>query len=226
MEKKSKNLIHFIVSGKEFKVSEDVLKRRPNTRLGKLLSSPTRIDDDYSVFVPSDEWKNNEDTVNPSQVLQVGMKNDRSYPCTKMTTVFYERPTEAFKAVLAYHQTGQLHMPTNMCPKLFGNELKFWGIPVHEMENCCLYRYYAYLDDYEMKTAFHDSINKTSKTNVVTPKGHSKIKRYRMKIWTYLNYEDKSFMSKVGKIHNVVAIESSRKIERRLIKINLRNIVL
>lgn len=50
------------------------------------------------------------------------------------------RPSACFNAVLSYHQTGELHMPTGLCPGVFQKELEFWELDYGIMQDCCLYK--------------------------------------------------------------------------------------
>lgn len=52
-----------------------------------------------------------------------------------------DRPSDSFGAILAFYQTGQLHMPNNVCPGAFRCELEYWGIPDSNLQQCCYYRY-------------------------------------------------------------------------------------
>ena len=51
-----------------------------------------------------------------------------------------ERPVERFAAIAAYYQTGELHIPTGVCPGAFQKELQYWGVDSDKMEECCMVR--------------------------------------------------------------------------------------
>ena len=59
----------------------------------------------------------------------------------KMTSIRFNRPIQSFEAILAFYQTGELHMPLSFCPGAFKTELDFWGLDAQIMSKCCYYRY-------------------------------------------------------------------------------------
>lgn len=59
----------------------------------------------------------------------------------KQLELTVDRPSEYFAAILAYYQTGELHMPSNVCPNAFKLELQYWKIEDSELQNCCYYRF-------------------------------------------------------------------------------------
>ena len=58
--------------------------------------------------------------------------------------VFVGRSAETFAAILGYYQTGELHMPTTVCPQAFRQELEFWKVPAEDMQTCCSYRFSSF----------------------------------------------------------------------------------
>ena len=58
----------------------------------------------------------------------------------KKLDLTFKRPIQSFEAVLAYYQTGELHMPTSVCPGAFRAELAYWGLDPQMMSKCCYYR--------------------------------------------------------------------------------------
>jgi len=64
---------------------------------------------------------------------------------TGSTEIVVERPAEGFAAVLAFYQTGELHMPVNMCPRAFRRELQFWNVNAAELQQCCAFKSVLYI---------------------------------------------------------------------------------
>lgn len=58
----------------------------------------------------------------------------------KSGDVDVERPADMFAAILAYYQTGELHMPMASCPAAFIQEMEFWDIGQDRMTQCCANR--------------------------------------------------------------------------------------
>ena len=50
---------------------------------------------------------------------------------------FFDADDVVFREVLRYHRTGQMHMPPNICSKLFHEQLSYWGINENVIEDCC-----------------------------------------------------------------------------------------
>ena len=51
-----------------------------------------------------------------------------------------DRSADSFAAVLMFYETGKLHLPTTVCPRLFLDELDYWGISHENLSDCCHYR--------------------------------------------------------------------------------------
>lgn len=54
--------------------------------------------------------------------------------------ISFNRPDDSFKAIHSFYLTGKLHMPLNLCPGEFAEEMEYWGIQQETLEPCCLYR--------------------------------------------------------------------------------------
>ena len=52
-----------------------------------------------------------------------------------------DRPAERFAAIVAYYQTGELHIPAGVCPGAFQTELLYWDIDSSKLSDCCVVRY-------------------------------------------------------------------------------------
>lgn len=58
----------------------------------------------------------------------------------KSERIIVNRPAESFAAILAFYQTGELHIPMTSCPGAFLNELEFWEISPEALSRCCYQR--------------------------------------------------------------------------------------
>jgi hypothetical protein len=63
--------------------------------------------------------------------------------------ISFDRPDDSFKAIHIFYLTGKLHMPLNLCPGQFAEEMTFWGIQPELLEPCCLYRFIVYLINFK-----------------------------------------------------------------------------
>lgn len=110
------------------------------------------------------------------------------------TPLFFNRPSTAFEEILAYYQTGELHMPSHVCPKAFKRELEFWELDPDDMQYCCRYRYLAFFDEFETTSAFQASMEMAT---VVTTGNMSPFGKCRARIWSVIDYEESTVISKV-----------------------------
>ncbi|KAL4221186.1 Potassium voltage-gated channel subfamily A member 2 [Mactra antiquata] len=106
----------------------------------------------------------------------------------------FKRPVQSFDAVLAYYQTGDLHMPTSVCPGSFKTELEFWGLDPQIMAKCCYYRYLSFQDDQETLDKFHQHLFPEvgqQKTPLRCLGG------VRQTLWRIFDFHDKSILAKI-----------------------------
>ncbi|KAH3867705.1 potassium voltage-gated channel protein egl-36-like [Dreissena polymorpha] len=113
--------------------------------------------------------------------------------------VFVGRSAETFAAILGYYQTGELHMPTTVCPQAFRQELEFWKVPAEDMQTCCSYRYYGFFDEFEthqdFKMASQNEDRKHQSLPVVS--GNSKLRNLRGRVWNVIDNRTQTWASKV-----------------------------
>ena len=55
-------------------------------------------------------------------------------------SIYIDREPCAFGAIIAWYQTGELHIPMTLCPGSFLKDLKFWDIKHTHLKSCCFYR--------------------------------------------------------------------------------------
>ncbi|XP_060070119.1 potassium voltage-gated channel subfamily A member 1-like [Ylistrum balloti] len=112
-------------------------------------------------------------------------------------TLFFSRPSTIFEDILAYYQTGELHMPANVCPKAYKRELEFWELDPDDMQYCCRFKYLAFFDEFETISAFQSSIEKTVYTAPANNPVPSPIGKFRARIWSVMEHEDSTVSSKI-----------------------------
>lgn len=108
----------------------------------------------------------------------------------------FNRPKSHFKSILAYYQTGHLHLPTNVCPFAFKEELEFWEISHTVLEKCCFIRFSNFLLDQKHFEGFSkffispeeklDRLRRTSSRGKVLSK-----------IWNIVENQDRNVHTKV-----------------------------
>ena len=78
---------------------------------------------------------------------------------------FFDRDPFLFRYILNFYQCGKLHSSPDDCPVAFKDELDYFGIPICELEDCCLYTANA---DEKEKHPSHYAVRKTSMKAVHT----------------------------------------------------------
>lgn len=105
---------------------------------------------------------------------------------------YFERPTVPFESILTYYQTGQLHLPPNVCPKVFKEELRFWEIDDEVMEQCCRLNYIQFMDSCENKAAFRSLVD--SRLKYIDSRPGS----LRERVWRIIDYKETTWIAKVN----------------------------
>ncbi|KAK3097607.1 hypothetical protein FSP39_011353 [Pinctada imbricata] len=62
-------------------------------------------------------------------------------------TFRFHRSRDAFEAILKYFETGNLHIPKNVCPREFMTEMEFWKIDIKKMCKCCKRKILIHMHD-------------------------------------------------------------------------------
>ncbi|XP_063435721.1 potassium voltage-gated channel protein Shaw-like [Mytilus trossulus] len=109
---------------------------------------------------------------------------------TKQEELHFNRPPMCFESILVFYQTGKLHLPPNVCPNVFKEELEYWEIDHELMEQCCLMNYMQFLEGYKTKTEFKNSI-------IQSDKGTSKPCSGKTRIWRIIDYKERTWLAKV-----------------------------
>jgi hypothetical protein len=113
--------------GRRFEVLTRVLSKYPATRLGKLSSLLDEQDkDSYDALL---------DLCDDFDIT----KNE----------FYFSRDDKVVRSVLNYFENGHLHYPSDLCVKLFDDELKFWGLDERLVDDCCQGNYTSKKGDFE-----------------------------------------------------------------------------
>ncbi|XP_052820051.1 potassium voltage-gated channel subfamily B member 2-like [Mya arenaria] len=112
----------------------------------------------------------------------------------KQAAMDFKRPISSFEAVLAYYQTGELHMPLSVCPSAFKSELDFWELDPQIMMKCCYYRYLSHEDDMETIDHFHRHL---FPDDVVRKRKRTLLPNLRQKLWNIIDFNDKNIITTI-----------------------------
>lgn len=78
----------------------------------------------------------------PVDVIENGPPSRLKQICKSKSEehIVINRPPEYFPAILAFYQTGELHIPMTSCPGAFISELEYWEISQDFISDCCYNR--------------------------------------------------------------------------------------
>ncbi|CBY31731.1 unnamed protein product [Oikopleura dioica] len=117
--------------------------------------------------------------------------------------MFFDRHCGAFDAVINFYRTFKLHMPEDMCPIYYKDELAFWGVNDIYLEGCCQGRYH------NKKEQIREELNHVEKNESdKTFEGHENVafSQQRKKLWDLMEQPQSSFAAKILAIISVLFI--------------------
>lgn len=113
----------------------------------------------------------------------------------KYNDYFFERHIGCFKAVLYYLQSGDLHIPAKVCMPLFLREMKYWGLRVDCLNNCCYVKY----ADYQEERRIEDQLKiGEDKTEYHLLKQAGVLRRFKILLWDFLDNPASSRLARVN----------------------------
>ncbi|XP_060571936.1 uncharacterized protein LOC132730101 [Ruditapes philippinarum] len=126
----------------------------------------------------------------------------------KSERITINRPAECFAAILAFYQTGELHIPMTSCPGAFLNEIEYWEISPEVLSGCCYYRLQSFLDEQETVRTFKSkqkqTVHKFSKT-----KSQNCFQKCRANIWEIIDYTKPSILGKLYLLLSIAMVLTS-----------------
>ncbi|CAG2197227.1 KCNC1 [Mytilus edulis] len=111
----------------------------------------------------------------------------------------FQRHSTCTSNILDFIRGDLLHIPADVCPKKFRQEMEFWGIPENEIATCCLTKYQSFLDDEKTLRVLQRDENErhARKERVhVLSKGKG-WKAIQAKMWQVMEYPSTSVMAKI-----------------------------
>ena len=107
----------------------------------------------------------------------------------------FNRSRSCFEAILQFCETGELHLPRNVCPNEFRSEAKFWGVDMKNLSRCCRINYNKFMDNFTELEEY--SLEQIMADHLIDSKGSSKLQICRRKIWEILDLTNNSVFAKV-----------------------------
>ncbi|VDI16920.1 voltage-gated potassium channel [Mytilus galloprovincialis] len=135
-----------------------------------------------------------ETTSDAADHILATIKND-----SKCMDFQFNRHTTSTNNIFDYLNGGKLHMPEDICPQKFNEELEFWGIPETELESCCFTRYVSYFDNLQVLSVLEEGECKrnTMFEIVATMAGGNGWRSIQARAWSVMEYPTSSFLAKV-----------------------------
>ncbi|XP_052098414.1 potassium voltage-gated channel subfamily S member 2-like [Mytilus californianus] len=115
--------------------------------------------------------------------------------------LYFDRPATAFESILTFYQTRKLHMPPNVCPNSFKEDLDYWQIDYEYLDKCCLYSFIQFLDLHTARIEFQYEKNETLSKTVV-----SKCSAMRNRIWKVIDYHEATLLAKLYLIVGITIV--------------------
>ncbi|VDK41068.1 unnamed protein product [Taenia asiatica] len=117
---------------------------------------------------------------------------------------FFDRHPQTFGCVLNMYRTGHLHTMDDICILAYQNDLIYWGIEDHNMDPCCLSRYY------QKKEHVEDEMKKVNEIFMQEVEGEyfgdNKCAIYRKKLWDILEKPQTSSAARIVTLISVTFI--------------------
>ncbi len=117
------DFVNLNIGGFKFKVKWLLLETRPQNRLGKIRFAQSF--EEVEQLCDEINFEENE--------------------------LYFDKTAEHFDAILTYYRTGELHFDEGTCYKSFHNDLVYWQIEHHLINDCCLLNFGDHKTDIEMK---------------------------------------------------------------------------
>ncbi|XP_067931153.1 potassium voltage-gated channel protein Shaw-like [Watersipora subatra] len=115
---------------------------------------------------------------------------------------FYDRSPEAFRSILEYYRTDELHVAEYVCGNAMKQELEFWGLSEAEIEPCCWGSYAKYHSHKEtlanLESAFggEEEYNFIEETKTLKNTG-TRWQQFKRKAWMALEFPSETNTGKI-----------------------------
>ncbi|KAL8597176.1 hypothetical protein ACOMHN_022223 [Nucella lapillus] len=109
--------------------------------------------------------------------------------------LFFDRSSKLMDGILGLYRTGELHIPPTLCSRVVEDELKFWGVPMELISDCCWKHFESQRCERSVVTYLHRFLQGAYADLVI---------KYpmslRMKIWCLLERPAPTLVSRVWRI--------------------------
>ncbi|XP_064618881.1 potassium voltage-gated channel protein Shaw-like isoform X2 [Lineus longissimus] len=123
------------------------------------------------------------------------MEEDESYDAER-NEYFFDRNPAAFRDILNFYRTEELHIDQSVCGNGLKSELDFWGVEEQDIEPCCWSSYSKFVDHKDTLAALDDDFA-TAPTSSAWGAEKPWHTRFRYNMWRLLEDPTSSIMAKV-----------------------------
>ncbi|XP_063438557.1 potassium voltage-gated channel subfamily C member 3-like [Mytilus trossulus] len=111
----------------------------------------------------------------------------------------FHRHQTCTSSILDFVRGDLLHIPADVCPKKFRQEMEFWGIPENEIATCCFTKYQSFLDDEKTLRVLQrdENTRHERKERVHVLSKYKGWKAIQAKMWQVMEYPSTSIMAKI-----------------------------
>ncbi|XP_041377354.1 potassium voltage-gated channel subfamily C member 3-like [Gigantopelta aegis] len=111
---------------------------------------------------------------------------------------FFERNAASFEALLEFLHRGDLHLPPTVCPKVFSQEMNFWGVDITKMGSCCYVKLVVFEENQKSLARFDKHTNQARLMYEPRPSPlWPRWERFRVSVWNILDVPSSSRAAKV-----------------------------
>jgi hypothetical protein len=116
------------------------------------------------------------------------------------TEFHFRRHNTCTTCILDYFVGDNLHMPNDLCPTKFMEEITFWGIQENEIGLCCYNKYVSFFADKEALKMLENDEKKRNETKefVYSLSSGSGWSAVQARVWKVMEYPASSMSAKVS----------------------------
>ena len=116
------------------------------------------------------------------------------------TEFHFRRQNTCTTCILDYFVGDTLHMPYDLCPTKFTEEITFWGIQENEIGLCCYNKYVSFFEDKEALKMLENDEKKRNEAKefVYSLSSGSGWSAVQARVWKVMEYPASSMSAKVS----------------------------
>ena len=122
---------------------------------------------------------------------------------TDKKTYFFDQDATLFGHILRCYRSGEVHVPSLICPREFLRELQYWNIPVEKIAPCCWSTFYRADDVLETL----EKVSEVTTQSEITRLDADKLS-LQERVWRFI---DEPYSSKASTVGNLLIVIAPRR---------------